>query len=234
VPRALLCLLAAFALAGGAWASAGAAGDEIPLDKPLVADLDGDGANETVQAHETACFTPKGPKKPPCAKHVPRSLYVEVTDTCATGATSLQLSREMEFATLGKIVDADGDGNARELAFELREGATGRGVQAKVVRFQADAAGCVSVQKTLFSYPRPATIGRRAKGTSFQTGYLDVKDFAPAIHGTELRTSETYTRASDPGCCPSYRRVTYWRYVPATSSYRPYSTKLTKLPRPTF
>src|SRR5436305_7061095 len=167
--RVLACLVAAVALSAGAWASAGAADSTAPLDKPLHADLDGDGVNETVQLHETACFPPGGPKKPPCAKHVSRSIYLEVTDACATGTVSLQLSREMEFASLVRIFDADGDGHIRELAFELREGATGRGVQAKVVRFRLGPGNCVAVQKTLFSYPRPQTIGRRPKGTSFQT-----------------------------------------------------------------
>jgi hypothetical protein len=233
VPRVLQSVIVAVALLGAsAWASAGAADSVAPLDKPLHADLDGDGVSETVQLHETTCFTPKGPKKPPCAKHVPRAIYVEVTDPCAGGTASMQLSREMEFATLGKIVDADGDGNARELAFELREGATGRGVQAKVVRFGAGPGNCVAVQKTLFSYPRPETIGHRPKGTSFQTGFLSVGKFDTSVHGLQLRTTEDYVRPSDAGCCPSYERKTYWRFVAASSSYKPYRTKLRKLKSP--
>ena len=231
--RLLQCLLAAVALVAIAAAvAAAAASDPLPLDKALTGDLDGDGHSEKVRAHETACFTNDGPKDPPCPKHGLRSLYVEVTDTCATGAVALKLSREMDFASLAEIADADGDGNARELAFELRAGATARGVQAKVVRFRADAGGCIAVQKTLFSYPQPATIGRRPKGTSFATGYLSIHDYDKGIRGLELRTIETYARPADPGCCPSFRRVTFWRFVASTSSYKPYRTKLSTLPRP--
>jgi hypothetical protein len=226
------CLLVAVALVAAGGVAAGAADAPLPLDKPLVADLDGDGANEAVRAHETACFTNDGLKDPPCPKHGLRSLYVEATDTCATGAVALALSREMDFVSLGEIVDADGDGAARELAFELRAGATARGVQAKVVRFRGDAGGCVAVQKTLFSYPRPQTIGRRPKGTSFATGYLSIHDYDKGIRGLELRTIETYSRPRDPGCCPSFRRVTFWRYVASTAAYKPYRTKLKALPRP--
>jgi hypothetical protein len=235
VPRVLRCLLVAVALAGaggGALATAGAADDPLPLDEPIVADLDGDGAKETARAHETACFTNDGPEDPPCEKGGLRSFYVEVQDTCATGALALTLSREMDFASLAEVVDADGDGNARELAFELRAGATARGVQAKIVRFRGDANGCIAVQKTLFSYPRPATIGKRPKGTAFATGYLSIHDYDKGIRGLELRTIETYSRPTDPGCCPSYRRVTFWRYVASRSGYQSYRTKLAKLPRP--
>jgi hypothetical protein len=232
VPRVLPCLLVAAALGAASWASAGAAEKPLPLDTPLVADLDGDGANETVSAHETACFPPKGERPPPCGKNVLRTFFVELRDSCGTGTTTLSLSREMDVASLARIVDADGDGYARELAFELRAGATGRGVQAKVVSFRAGANGCVAVRGTLFRYPRPETIGRRAKGTSFATGALAIGDFDKRLPGLELRTGETYARPTDAGCCPSYGRVTYWRFVAARAGYSRYRTRLTKLRKP--
>jgi hypothetical protein len=233
VPRARLWLSLVLALGAGSCATAIAARPPLPLDEPLVADLDGDGAEETVQAHETACFPPKGKQQPPCRKDVLRTLFVEVVDSCAGGTKALRLSREMDGVSLARIVDADGDGKARELAFELRAGATGRGVQSKVVSFQAGPDGCVAVRRTLFSYPRPDSIGRRPKGTSFATGDLAIRDFDPGAPGLELRTRETYARPTDAGCCPSYSRVTYWRFDAARAGYRPYRTKLRKLPRQT-
>ena len=231
--RALTGLLAALALFAGAWASAGAGAETAdPLDTPLVADLDGDGANETVRLRETACFGADGTTQPPCPKDVLRTFVVEVADSCAGGARAVTLSREMEFMSLAALVDADGDGDARELAFEARAGATARGVQAKIVRFRAGADGCIAVQRTLFSYPRPETIGRRPKGTAFRTGYLAIGNFDRSRRGLELRTDETYSRPTDPGCCPSYRRVTRWRFVAATSRYAPYRTRLTRIPKP--
>lgn len=229
----MTCLLAALALAAGAWAAAGADGGTADLlDTPLVVDLDGDGAAEPVQVHETACFDAGGTTRPPCPPDGLRTFYVEVADSCARGPVALRLSREMEFMSLARIVDADGDGAARELAFEARAGATGRGVQAKVVRFRADAGGCIAVQKTLFSYPRPETIGRRPKGTAFRTGYLGIGDLDRSRPGLELRTDETYSRPTDPGCCPSFRRVTRWRFVAPGATYRPYRTRLERIPRP--
>ena len=231
VPRLALWLLLAVALGAAGLASAGAADRVRPLDMPLVADLNGDGVTDTVSAHETVCYTRKGQKPPPCAKDVLRSLFVEVTAPCDGGTSSLPLSDELDDVTFARIIDADADGQARELAFELRAGATGRGVQAKVVSFQAAPGGCVAVRRTLFSYPRPDSIGRRPKGTSFATGDLAIRDFAPGMPGLELRTRETYARPADAGCCPSYSRVTYWRFVAARAGYTPYRTKLTKLPR---
>jgi hypothetical protein len=233
VRRALTCLLAAIAVASASAAGLAAAGDDRdPLDAPRVADLDGDGATETARIHETSCFDHDGAHKPPCAEDVLRTFFVEVTDSCAHGAVTLRLSREMEFMSIGEVIDADGDGQARELAFEARAGATARGVQSKVVRFRADADGCIAVQKTLFSYPRADTIGKRPKGTFFRTGYLGIANFDRSRPGLELRTEETYSRATDAGCCPSWQRVTYWRFVAATSRYRPYRTKLARVPRP--
>ncbi len=236
MPRAFACFLAAAVLlAGGAWASAAAGGaqdDTFPLDTPLVADLDRDGADETVLARETRCYTNDGPKPPPCEKGGLRSLYIDVNDTCATGPRVLTLSREMDLVSLAKIVDADGDGLARELAFEVRAGATSRGVQAKVVRFGRDAGNCIAAQKTLFSYPRPATIGKRPKGTFFRTGFISIGNLDKTRKGVELRTDETYSRLTDPGCCPSFRRVTTWTYVPSRLGYTAYRTKLSRLPRP--
>jgi hypothetical protein len=233
VPRARLWLSLVLALGAGSCATAIAARPPLPLDTPLVADLDGDGANETVRAHETACFPPKGKQRPPCKTDVLRTLFVEVVDSCAGGTKALRLSREMDGVSLARIVDADGDGKTRELAFELRAGATGRGVQSKVVSFEAGPDGCVAVRRTLFAYPRPDSIGHRPKGTSFATGDLAIRDFAPGMPGLELRTRETYARPTDAGCCPSYARVTYWRFVAARAGYTPYRTKLTKLPRQT-
>jgi hypothetical protein len=243
VPRVLARVLIAVAACAGAWAAtAGAADPARPLDTPLSADLDGDGAPELVVAHEVQCFTNAGVKPPPCEKGGLRSLTVQVTDGCGQAESGpgfggqplriLTLSREMDFVSFARIVDADGDGQARELAFELRAGASGRGVQAKVVSFRADAGGCVEVRKTLFSYPRPDTIGRRPKGTTFSSGSLTVHDFRRSVPGQELRTTESYGRRADPGCCPSFARTTYWRFVAARQAYTPYRTKLTTLPHP--
>jgi hypothetical protein len=228
VQRALTCLIAALALAG---ATVAAAADSRPLDSPLVADLDADGTVESVRAHETGCFDAEGATQPPCADDVLRTFYVEVADTCARGPVALKLSREMEFVSLARIVDADLDGRPRELAFEARAGAAARAVQAKIVRFRAAPGGCIAVAKTLFSYPRPATIGKRPKGTSFAGGAISLADFDRSRPGLELRTIATYARPTDAGCCPSYRRTTHWRFVTSTSTYRPYRTKLQKLRR---
>ncbi len=230
MPRIVQSLILALALAAtGAWAIAAAESEPLPLDTPLTADLDDDGDAETVRAHEVQCFTEDGPKPPPCEPQSLRSIYVEVADTCGR---TLKVSREMDFASLAEIVDADGDGQRHELAFELRAGATARGVQAKVIRFRSNAAGCIAVQKTLFSYPRPETIGRRPKGSAFRSGFISLRNFDKTRKGLELRTDETYSRPTDPGCCPSWRRVTTWTYV-SGSGYRAYRTQLTRIPRPT-
>jgi hypothetical protein len=232
VSRLLACLLLFAALAISAAAAAVAADPPRPLDTPLGADLDGDGLDEAVAVRETACFTSAGVRPPPCAKDDLRSIVVEASDDCAGARKVLTLSREMDFISFARIVDADADGQARELAFELRAGASARGVQAKVVSFRTGADGCLAVRRTLFSYPRPDSIGRRPKGTSFAGGGLTVHDFVKRYSGQELRTIETYARPTDAGCCPSFQRTTFWRLVASRDAYRPYRTKLVKLRKP--
>jgi len=206
-----------------------------PLDRPLVADLDADATNETVRVRETACYNENGETAPPCSRSddVVRTLVVEVVDPCAGGGgeRALTLSRAMESVSLGRILDADGDGQARELAFEVRAGAASRGVQAKIVSFRPGADGCVAVRKTLFSYPRKDSTGPFPRGGSFSTGSLQVKDFTKRFRGLELRTYESYARGNDPGCCPTWERTSYWRFDRANDRYRRYQTKLTRLRR---
>ncbi len=228
--RRVLCLTCVFA-AGACAQSPAAPRPPQPLDRPLVADLDGDGTNESVRLRETACFSSGGESTPPCPDRddVFRSLVVEVADTCAGGERVLTLSRDMDGVSFARLLDADRDGRARELAFELRAGASGRGVQSKIVAFRPGPGDCVTVRRTLFSYPRPQTIGKRPRGTSFSSGGLDVRNFSPRHPGPELRTVESYVRGNDPGCCPSYERTTYWRFDAKGGSYKPYRTRLRKL-----
>ena len=230
--RLLLTLV--LAAAAGLCATALAANRPTqPLDRPLAADLDADGANETVRVRETACFNADGETPPPCpaSDDVFRTLVIEVADTCAVGERVLTLSREMEAVSLGRILDADGDGQARELAFEVRAGAATRGVQAKIVSFKPGPDGCVAVRRTLFSYPRNDSVGPRPRGGFFSTGSLRIKDFTKRFGGLELRTHESYARGSDPGCCPTWERTTYWRFDRANDRYRTYRTKLVRLRR---
>jgi hypothetical protein len=234
MPRFLLLCLVLVAGACGAVSALAADRPRQPLDRPLLADLDGDGANETVRARETACFNADGESPPPCstADSVFRTFVVEVVDSCGGGGErAIALSREMEFVSIARVIDAARDGQARELAFEVRAGASGRGVQAKIVAFKPGPDGCVAVRRTLFSYPRADSIGRRPKGSSFASGSLQIKDFTKRYPGLELRTIESYARGNDPGCCPTYERTSLWRFDQAGDRYRTYRTKLVRLRR---
>jgi len=211
-----------------------------PLDTPRLADLDGDGTNETVRVRETACYNEEGERPPPCSRSddVFRTLVVEVADSCAggpgrgpDGERVLTLSRAMESVSQGRIVDADGDGQARELLFEVRAGAASRAVQAKIVSFKPGPDGCVAVRRTLFSYPRKDSTGPLPRGGYFSTGSLQIKDFTQRLRGLELRTYESYARGNDPGCCPTWERTSYWHFDRADDRYRKYRTKLERLRR---
>jgi hypothetical protein len=233
VMRSLLCLLIAAAAACLGATALAANRPSQPLDTPLAADLDGDGTTETVRVRETACFNAEGETPPPCSRSDDafRTLVVEVTDGCGGGERVLTLSREMEYVSQGRVIDADRDGQRRELLFEVRAGAAARAVQAKIVGFKAGADGCVAVRRTLFSYPRRDSTGPFPRGGSFSTGSLQVKDFSKRYGGLELRTYESYARGDDPGCCPTWERTSYWRFDRPAERYRMYRTKLVRLRR---
>jgi hypothetical protein len=234
VTRLLLTLVLAAAACTCATAFA-ATRPSQPLDTPLLADLDADGVNETVRVRETACFSEKGETQPPCSRSddIFRTLVVEVVDRCGVpgGERVLTLSRDMETVSLGRIVDADGDGQRRELAFEVRAGAASRAVEAKIVSFRPGPDGCVAVRRTLFSYPRKDSTGPFPRGGYFSTGSLQIKGYTKRFAGLELRTYESYARGDDPGCCPTWERMSHWRFDRSGDRYRRYATRLVRLRR---
>lgn len=225
---ALLCLT----LVGAAFGAVGSAGAQqaAPLATPLVADLDGDSALEAVRVREISCAGPGGPSPPPCPPTGGRTIVVEVVDVCPNGQVrTLTLSREMDFVQFAAVLDANGDGRARELAFAVAAGAAGRTVQAKVVRFKRGSDGCIAVRKTAFSYPRAATVGRRPTGTNPAGVSVMIANFSSARRGLEVRVREFYVREGDAYCCPSFRRTTFFTYSRKRGAYRRYRSVLHRI-----
>lgn len=230
--RRLSLTLCAVLVASASLALGPAAGQQEPrpLDTPLVADLDGDGAAEVVRARPLSCIGEEGPTDPPCPPGRVATLVVEVVDACAKGQLRrLRVSREMDFVQFASIIDANADGRVRELAFEVRAGAAGRGVQSKVVRFRRGSDDCIAVRKSVFSYPRAATVGRTPRGTRRLTGYVQIADYSSARRGLELRVREFYVRDNDPYCCPSFRRTTFFTYSRKRGAYRAYRSTLSPI-----
>lgn len=198
-----------------------------PLDEPLRADVDRDGVSEEIRFRETNCFDEDGDSPPPCPENGVREGYVELVDQCAAGTVRTRLTGTGENVSLARLVDIDGDGDRLELAVELRSGATGRGVDARVLRFRAGEGDCAR-RKTVFVFPRPSTRGRAPRGAAFQTGSLTTGGYG-ATSKSRLRVLSAYARPSDGGCSPTYRRTSIWTYSPSRDGFTRISTRVQRL-----
>ncbi|HEV2752264.1 MAG TPA: hypothetical protein VGV36_00370, partial [Solirubrobacteraceae bacterium] len=199
-----------------------------PLDEPLRADVDRDGVTEEIRFRETSCFGEDGDSAPPCPEDGLREGYVELVDECAEGTVRTRLTGTGENVSLARLVDIDGDGDRLELAVELRSGATGRGVDARVLRFAAGEGDCAR-RKTVFAFPRQSTRGRAPRGAAFQTGSMTTGGFG-ATTKSRLRVLSTYVRPSDGQCCPTYARTSIWTYSPSRDRFTRISTRVDRLP----
>jgi hypothetical protein len=55
--------------------------------------------------------------------------------------------------------------------------------------------------------------------------------FSKRYRGREIRLTETYVDRDDAFCCPSFRRVTYFRYSGARKRYVRYRTAVRRIKR---
>ena len=125
-------------------------------------------------------------------------------------------------SAIGRLIDADGDGQARELPSRSARAPRAARVQAKIVSFKPGADGCVAVRRTLFSYPRTDSIGPPAAAAgTFSTGSLQIKDFTKRFGGLELRTTRATRAATTPAAArPGSARATGASTGPATATAR--------------
>ena len=200
--------------------------------RPLVADLDGDGTNETVRLRETACFSSAGDLQPPCPNRddVFRTILVEVADTCGrrrAGADALARDgrRDVRADRWTPTATARPASWPSSCARAPRGEACSRRSSASAPAPTAAwpyAGRCSPIRS-----PRRSASARA--GPPSPPAAWAIKNFSSRYPGAELRTIESYARGNDPGCCPSYQRTTYWRFAPKSGSYTPYRTKLRKL-----
>jgi hypothetical protein len=199
---------------------------------PRRANLDSDPALERVVAQKL-CQTPDGSvsaPQPACGKNQFPGRRIAVEDTCNGAPYTLAISSVQDFVDRLRVVEADGSTGRREVFFDIRSGATGRGGEARVVAFRAGGTGGCLRAVDLFRYPTRATLGRVPRGASGHDSWSPVlRQFSRRYRGLEIRLTETYVDRDDAFCCPSFLRVTYFRYDRARKRYRRYRSAVRRI-----
>ena len=200
---------------------------------PIAANLDSDSAPERVVAQEL-CEATDGTisfPQPKCADDQFSRRRIEIDDTCAGAPYRRRLSSIQDDVYRLRVTEADGEASRPEIFFDMRSGATGRGGDVRVVRYDDRPGGCPAPHR-LFRYPSSATLGAIPKGAVGRDSFSPaLGDRSKRFRGKEIRLTETYVDKDDAFCCPSFKRVTYFRFSSAADRYVRYATRVRRLKR---
>jgi hypothetical protein len=221
----VLAVAVAFLIA----ASAAAA---LSPNRTRVVNLDSDPEPERIVPRQL-CEAPDGTVSlpaPVCLEDQFVQRRIEIEDTC-NGAPSTRVisSAQDDVYRLG-VTEADGSSDRPEIFFDLRSGATGRAGDIRVVRYgKAGDQGCPE-PRALFRFPSRRTLGRIPRGAAGRDSFdVALHDYTRRYRGKELRVTETYVDRDDPFCCPTFKRVTRFRFDRRRDLYVRYRTKVSKI-----
>jgi hypothetical protein len=205
------------------------------VNRPRSANLDSDSYVERVIPQEV-CESTDGALRlpqPRCADDQLSRRRIVIEDICAADVYRRTISTVQDFVDRLRIVEADGRTARPEIFFDIRSGATGRGGESRVVRYDDPRPGATCPHpRVLFRYPTRATLGRLPRGATARSGYATfVRDYSRRFRGKEVRLDELYVDRNDAFCCPSFRRVTYLRYARKRDRYVRFRTRVSRLHR---
>jgi hypothetical protein len=204
-----------------------ASGDEAG---PLSANLDADPALERVVGQQL-CQSSDGSlhlPTPSCAEDQFLRHKVVIEDMCNGMPYSRDISSVQDTVDRLRVTNADGSTQRPEIFLDMRSGATGRGGDVRVVRY--DPNGSCWKPHRLFRYPSSATLGPIPRGADGRVGFSPfLGNFSKRYGGREVRMIETYVDRDDAFCCPSFRRVTYFRYSGFRDRYIRYRTRVSRI-----
>lgn len=201
-----------------------------PLDSPRSVDLDFDGAKETIF---TRCSTFDGKQTPCRVGDFGMQRRIMLRSSCRGRNVDRAISTRNDFVVQLQVRELDAfPGPAqdprKEVFFEMRSGASGGGVDSRVVRYNGP---CRTV-RYLWTYPSRLTVGkppRRGFSVS-STGTPRLANFDRRHEGIEIRLDQFYGGPNDPRCCPVLRRRSYFRYQASVDRYVRYSSRVSTLP----
>jgi hypothetical protein len=153
-----------------------------------------------------------------------------IQDTCVGEPYTRAASSVQDWVDRLRVVETDGATSRPEIFFDLRSGATGRGGDVRVVRYGDRKGGARPKTHTLFHYPTTKTLGPIPRGAAGRDSFSAfVRDYRKQSRGKEIRLVETYVDRDDAFCCPSFRRVTYFRFARNPDTYVRYRTRVRRI-----
>jgi hypothetical protein len=214
----------------GASLIAAAGAGALGIGHPLSVNLDGDPQPERVVPQQY-CETATGdlhPPQPACSEDEFPRRRLEIEDVCQGASVRREISSVQDTVDRLRVVEADGSRARPEVFFDMRSGATGRLGDLRVVRFD-DRPTCPAPH-VLFRYPSKATLGRIPRGAEGRVNFFArVRNYSARYRGREIQLAETYVDRNDAFCCPSFRRVTYFRYRTGPDRYVRYRTDVKRI-----
>ncbi len=186
--------------------------------KTISGNLDSDANVEQVQAERVP--DPTDPSDDTLAQTA-----VDVVDDCNGTTLKTRIAGPQEALVTLKLVDADTHPGKDVLA-DLRSGASGRVGEIDLVSWRPASGTPCATPHYLFKY-RSSHPTHRPAGTVAMTDFVvSLKDFTRRFRGNELRLSEGWAKRTDPLCCPTFEKLSFYRYVPARDRFIRYHTEL--------
>lgn len=186
------------------------------------ADLDGDAPEETVRSVRVDI---------PDVEDEFDQTEVRVSDTCGSTPISRRIAGPQDNLAKLRLRRIDTRTGA-DVFVDLRSGAASRLGEARVVAWRKRSGKTCRRPRNLFRYrsDRPT---RRPRGTTREVSTFRVRivERSSRYPGREVALSEYFLRKSDPSCCGSVKKTTYWRYSRRLDRHVRYRTKLRRLRR---
>jgi hypothetical protein len=200
-------------------------------DQPRRANLDADPYIERVIPQEL-CEATDGTlhlPQPECAADQFPRRRILVEDVCAAAPYIHRISTVQDYVDQFNVLELDGATERPEIFFTIRSGASGRGGEVRIVRYGESRGDCPKA-RWLFRYPIKSTLGRIPRGAVGRVSfYASARDLRKRHPGKEVRLVETYVDRDDAFCCPSFRRVSFFRFDRGRDQYLRYRTRVRRI-----
>jgi hypothetical protein len=184
------------------------------------ANLDGDAAEETVRSVRVDI--------PDVADEFDQT-EIRVSDTCGSTQVNRRIAGPQDNLAKLRLRRIDTRRGA-DVFVDLRSGAAGRLGEARVVAWRRSSGATCRRPRHLFRY-KATNPTRRPRGTTGEVSTFSARvvERVARYRAREVVLTEYFLAESDPNCCGSVKKVTYWRYSRGRDKYVRYATKLRRL-----